>query len=81
MDFNPFYILPVRVALYPYCCVWIVLLGMHISPNCVFVAPIKLGLDDKYQPTDGARPPFLIPPHVLVRLTIDAAFLAFRDPL
>jgi hypothetical protein len=42
----------------------------------VFDAPIKLGLDDKYQPTVGARPPFLFPPHVLVRLTIDAAFLA-----
>jgi hypothetical protein len=34
-----------------------------------------LGLDDKYQPTDGARPPFLIPPQ-FGRLTIDAAFLA-----
>jgi len=41
-----------------------------------------LGLDDKYQPTDGARPPFFaVPPHVLVRLQIDAAFLALRDPL
>jgi hypothetical protein len=81
MYFNSFYILPVRVALYPYCCVWIVLLGMHKSPNCVFDAPIKLGLDDKYQPTDGASPPFLFPPHVLVRLTIDAAFLLALDPL
>jgi hypothetical protein len=55
---------------------------MQTSPNCVFVPPIKLGLDDKNQPTDGARPPFFAPPpQTLVRLQIDAAFRALRDPL
>jgi hypothetical protein len=43
------------------------------------VAPIKFGLDDKYQPTVGARPAFFEPPQIFVLLIIDAAFLADFD--
>jgi len=59
------------VALYPYDWVWIVKLGRQVSPYWVLVAPIKLGLLYKYQPTVGARPPFFGPPQVGL-LTIDA---------
>jgi hypothetical protein len=53
---------------------------MQINPYWVFVAPLKVGLDDKKVPIVGARPPFFEPPHVLVLLQIEAALRALRLP-
>jgi hypothetical protein len=53
---------------------------MHIRPNIVFVALMLLGLLEIKRPMEGARPPFLGPPHTFVLFTIDAEFLAAREP-
>jgi hypothetical protein len=53
-------------------------LQIELGPNRVFVAPIRFGLEDKNQPTVGARPAFFGPPQ-FGRLIIEAALRAMRD--